>query len=103
MKKTGMTFKDIMELTQGGREDELARRAPLHQVVLDMMVKHLPSPLEAQKYRLPKIWKGDLNSGIGKQMTNVESDGDLAAIVTKMTPDPHIGFAATVRIFSGKV
>src|SRR2546428_3330038 len=103
MKKTGITFKEIIELTQEGREDELARRAPMHQVVLDMIIKHLPSPLDAQKYRLPKIWKGDLNSEIGKQMVDVNAKGNLAAIVTKMTPDPHIGFAATVRIFSGKV
>jgi len=103
MKKTGITFKEIIELTQEGREDELARRAPMHQVVLDMIIKHLPSPLDAQKYRLPKIWKGDLNSEIGKQMVDVNANGNLAAIVTKMTPDPHIGFAATVRIFSGKV
>jgi elongation factor 2 len=103
MKKTGMTFKDIIELTTQGKEEELARRAPLHQVVLDMIIKHLPSPLEAQKYRLPKIWKGDLNSEIGKQMMNVDPSGHLAAIVTKMVPDPHIGFAATARIFSGKV
>src|SRR5438445_12278260 len=103
MKKTGMTFKEVIDLTQQGREDELARKAPMHQVVLDMIIKHLPSPLEAQEYRLPKIWKGDLNSEIGQQMINVEANGHLAAIVTKMTPDPHIGFAATLRIFSGKV
>lgn len=103
MKKTGITFKDIIELTMQGKEDELAKKAPMHKVVLDMIIKHLPNPLEAQKYRLPKIWKGDLNSEIGKQMIEVDSNGNLAAIVTKMVPDPHIGFAATVRIFSGKV
>jgi len=103
MKKTGMTFKDIIDLTVSGKEDELAKRAPLHQVVLDMLIRHLPSPLEAQEYRLPRIWKGDLNSEIGKQMVAVNPNGKLAAIVTKMVPDPHIGFAATARIFSGKV
>ncbi len=103
MKKTGITFKEIIDLTMQGREDELSKIAPIHQVVLDMIIRHLPSPLEAQKYRLPKIWKGDLNSEIGKQMLNVDANGHLAAIVTKMVPDPHIGFAATIRIFSGKV
>ncbi|MEM5801981.1 MAG: elongation factor EF-2 [Candidatus Aenigmatarchaeota archaeon] len=103
MQKTGITFKDIINLTLEGREEELAKKAPLHQVVLDMIIKHLPSPMEAQKYRLPKIWKGDLNSEIGRQMLAVDPNGHLAAIVTKMVPDPHIGFAATARIFSGKI
>ena len=103
MKKTGITFKQIIELTLQGKEDELAKLAPLHQVVLDMIIKHLPSPIEAQKYRLEKIWKGDLNSEIGKQMLSCDPNGRLAAIVTKVVPDPHVGFVATARIFSGKV
>ena len=31
--------------------------ANLNEVVLDMAVKHLPNPVEAQKYRIPKIKK----------------------------------------------
>lgn len=103
MKKSGITFKEIIELMLAGKEDELAKKAPLHQVVLDMIIKHLPNPLEAQKYRLPKIWKGDLDSEVGKQMLACDPNGRLAAIVTKVVPDPHIGFVATARIFSGKV
>lgn len=103
MKKTGITFKEIIDLTLKGKEDELAKKAPLHQVVLDMIIKHLPNPLEAQKYRLEKIWKGDLKSEIGKQMLNVDPNGRLAMIVTKVVPDPHVGFVATGRIFSGKI
>ncbi|MEM3829157.1 MAG: elongation factor EF-2 [Candidatus Aenigmatarchaeota archaeon] len=103
MQKTGITFKEIIELTLAGKEDELAKKAPLHQVVLDMIIKHLPNPLEAQRYRLSKIWKGDLESEIGKQMLACDANGRLAAIVTKVVPDPHVGFVATARIFSGKV
>ncbi|MFH8086287.1 MAG: elongation factor EF-2 [Candidatus Aenigmatarchaeota archaeon] len=103
MQKTGITFKEIIELTLAGKEDELAKKAPLHQVVLDMIIKHLPNPLEAQRYRLSKIWKGDLESEIGRQMLACDANGRLAAIVTKVVPDPHVGFVATARIFSGKV
>ncbi len=103
MKKTGMTFKDIIDLTLQGKEDELVRRAPLHQVVLDMIIKHLPDPVEAQKYRIDKIWKGDLDSDVGKDMLACNPDGTLAMIVTKMVSDPHVGFVATGRIFSGKI
>ena len=103
MKKTGMTFKEVIELTVNDKEDELAQKAPMHQVVLDMIIKHMPNPLDAQKYRLPRIWKGDLNSDIGKEMMNCNPNGRLAMVITKMVSDPHVGFVATGRIFSGKI
>lgn len=103
MKKTGITFKDIIDLVMAGKTEELAQKAPLHQVVLDMIIRHLPSPLEAQKYRLEKVWKGDTNSEIGKDMLACNPEGKLAMIITKMVPDPHVGFVATGRLFSGKI
>ena len=103
MKKTGITFKDIIELTQSGREDELAKRAPMHQVVLDMIIKHLPNPIDAQKYRLDKVWMGDRESEVGKDMVGCNSNGTLSMIITKMVPDPHVGIVATGRLFSGKI
>jgi len=103
MKKTGITFKEVIDLTNEGKEDELAKRAPLHQVVLDMIIEHLPNPKEAQKYRLEKIWHGDMESDIGKSMLACDPNGKLAMIVTKMVPDTHVGFVATGRLFSGKI
>ena len=35
---------------------------------LGMVVKHHPPPHVAQKYRIPKIWHGDLDSDIGKAL-----------------------------------
>ena len=103
MQKTGITFKDIIDLTVANKQDELAKRAPLYNVVLDMIIKHLPSPIEAQKYRVPKIWHGDLDSEIAKQMMSVDDNGHLAGIITKLVPDPHAGFVSCARIFSGKI
>ena len=103
MKKTGITFKDIIDLTNEDKDKELAKKAPLYKIMLDMIIKHLPSPDIAQKYRIPKIWHGDLDSEIGKSMQNVDSNGHLAAVITKMVPDPHAGFVSTARIFSGKI
>ena len=68
MKKTGVTFKDIVELTNAGDLKTLRQKAPLHVVVLDMVVRHLPNPLEAQKYRIPHLWQGDINSEVGQAM-----------------------------------
>ena len=103
MQKTGITFKDIIDMVNESKDEELAKKAPLHSVVLDMIIKHLPNPLDAQKYRLSKIWKGDLDSDVGKNMLACNPNGNLAMIITKMVPDPHVGFVATGRLFSGKI
>lgn len=103
MKKTGISLKDIIDATEGGKEDELADKTPLHKVVLDMIIKHLPSPKEAQKYRLEKLWKGDIDSDVGKGMVLVDPEGKMSAVVTKVVPDQHAGFVATSRVFSGRI
>jgi len=41
---------------------ELAKKAPLHSVAAEHGHRHLPNPLEAQKIRIPIIWKGDMES-----------------------------------------
>ncbi len=103
MKKHNITFKDIIDFTLQEKETELAKKAPLHQVVLDMIITHLPSPIVAQKYRIAKIWRGDLDSDVGKDMISVNPNGILSAIITKLTSDPHAGYVAAARIFSGKL
>jgi elongation factor 2 len=103
MKETGISFKDIIEYTTQAKEKELAKKAPVHEVILNMVTKHLPSPLEAQKYRIPQIWKGETDSKIGTAMRNCETDAPFAMIVTKIVGDKHAGDVATGRIFSGKV
>ncbi|MFH1623097.1 MAG: elongation factor EF-2 [Candidatus Aenigmatarchaeota archaeon] len=103
MQKTGITFKQIIDMVNEDKDDELAKLAPMHKVVLDMIIKHLPDPKEAQAYRVPKIWKGDLDSDLGKAMLGCDPDGKLAMIITKMVPDTHVGFVAAGRIFSGRI
>jgi elongation factor 2 len=103
MKEAGISFKDIIEYTEAGKEAELAKRAPLYKVILDMVIRHLPNPEVAQKYRVPKIWPGDMGSEDGKHMLNCNPDGPLAAVISKVYPTQHSGYVATVRIFSGKI
>ena len=103
MKKHGITFKDVIDYTSSGRDDELSKKAPLHKVLLNMVIKHLPNPKDAQKYRITKIWHGDVESDIGKSMLSMDEKGPLAVIVTKVVPDAHAGLVATGRIFSGTI
>lgn len=107
MKKKNVTFKDIYNLYE--MEDEERKKwvwknAPLHEVVLDMAVKHLPNPLEAQKYRIPKIWHGDKDSKFGQDLANCNKDGEVAFVITKIVIDPRSGKEISAgRLYSGTI
>ena len=103
MKATGVTFKQIMELCSAEKDEELAKLAPMNIVVMDAVIKHLPSPVEAQKYRIGRIWKGDITSDVGKSLMACDPNGKLAACITKIVYDAHAGMISTARIFSGKM
>ncbi len=101
MKKTGVTFKEIIEYCQADKQAELAKKCPLHEVMNDMIIRFLPSPVDAQKERIKVIWHGDKESEIGKSMTNVDRNGKVALMITDITTDPHAGEVASGRLFSG--
>jgi elongation factor 2 len=101
MKEKNITFKEVIEAYEKEEWKSLAKKAPLHEVVLNMIVKHHPNPLTAQKYRIPRIWKGDLESDIGKSLLNCDPNGPVAFIVTKIVIDKHAGEVAAGRLFSG--
>jgi len=84
-----------------GAIEELQKLIPLHEALLDMVVKFIPNPKEAQRYRIPKIWKGDIDSEVGKAMLNADPNGPLVFLINDMRIDPHAGLVATGRVFSG--
>jgi elongation factor 2 len=104
MKKKGISFKDIIDAFTSGDEEKikaLKKKAPLHEVVLDAVIQHLPDPLTAQKYRIPKIWKGDVESVDGKSLLGCDPNGPLYFVITKIVVDPQAGEISAGRIFSG--
>ena len=103
MKKTGLSFKDIYQYCNEDNQKALAKKSPIHEVVLDMVIDHLPSPAEAQKYRIPHIWRGDSESNLGKNMIACKESGPLALMITKIILDPHAGEIAIGRMYSGKI
>ncbi|MEW5747648.1 MAG: elongation factor EF-2 [Candidatus Thermoplasmatota archaeon] len=103
MKKTNITFKDIYEYCKKGDQKTLSKRAPLHEVLLEEVIMHLPNPADAQKLRIPIIWHGEPESNFGKGMLNCDPEGPVAMMVTKIIVDPHAGEVAVGRLFSGKV
>jgi elongation factor 2 len=101
MKEHGVTFKDIIDAYQNDTWKELKKKCPIHQVVLDAVVDHLPHPMDAQKYRVPKIWHGDLESEDGKSLTACDPKGKMYFVITKTIVDPQAGEISTGRLFSG--
>ncbi len=103
MKEKGISFKDVIDAYQNEKVDELVEKAPLAEAVLGMVVKHHPPPHVAQKYRIPKIWKGDLDSDIGKALLACSDDGPTIMMVVNMVLDQAAGPVAIGRLFSGTI
>lgn len=103
MKETGITFGEIYKALKEEKQKELGERIPLYKSVLEMIITKLPNPLTAQEYRTPEIWKGDIESDVGKAMKTCDAEGEAAMMVTDVTVDPHAGDVATGRIYSGRI
>ena len=103
MKEKGLTFKDVIDAYQNEKVSDLVEKAPLAEAILGMVVKHHPPPHVAVKYRIPKIWKGDLDSDIGKALLACSDDGPTIMMVVNMVLDPAAGPVAIGRLFSGTV
>ncbi len=114
--KTGWAFtmktlekKDIkpnivFEKYNEGDEMWLRENLPLDDALLEMIVKHLPNPKEAQQYKIPRIWKGDLDSPEGKALLDVDPNGPLCGMITKIFVDPKSKRPTLIgRIFSGTI
>jgi len=95
-------FNDLIEAYQQNKHEQLQDAIPLHNAILDMVVNHLPNPITAQHYRIPKIWTGYLDSEIGQAMLKCSDTGPTVICITNTLMEPHAGLIATGRLFSGK-
>lgn len=104
--KKSIGFKDVYEAYTSSDPNAikaLAEKTPLHDAILGMVVEHHPPPHVAQKYRIPKIWPGDLNSDIGKALIACDEKGPALMMVTTINVDPQAGRVATGRLYSGTI
>ena len=104
--KKGISFKDVYDAYTSDSPTtikSLAERSPLHEAILGMVVQHHPPPHVAQRYRIPKIWPGDLESALGKSLLECDEKGPVVMMVTTINVDPQAGRVATGRLFSGTV
>ncbi len=103
MNRFNISFKDIYEMCAAENHKAIVEKSPLDDVLLEMVIKHIPNPAYAQPYRIPVLWKGDIESDIGKGMINCDSNAKTIGVCFGVVNDPHAGEVAVVRLFSGKV
>jgi len=107
MQKKSIKFSDILkiyEMEEAERKDWVWKNAPLHEVILDMVIKHLPDPMQAQKYRIPKMWHGEMESQFGQDLLNCNPNGKIAFVITRIVVDPRSGKDISAgRLFSGVI
>ncbi len=107
MQKKGVSFKDVLNIynmEEAERKEWCWKNAPLFEVILDMAIKHLPNPVEAQKYRIPKIWHGDAETEFGKDLITCNPNGKVAFVITRIVIDPRSGKEVSAgRLYSGTI
>jgi elongation factor 2 len=101
MKENGVTLKEMIDAYENDTWKDLKKKAPIHEVVLNAVIAHHPNPTIAQEQRIPKIWHGDTESTVGKDLINCNPEGKLMFVVTKVAVDPQAGEISAGRMFSG--
>jgi elongation factor 2 len=102
-KNRDIRFDDVIKAYRNEDYVKLMDTVPLHEAILNMVVRHLPDPREAAEYRIPKIWKGNLDSEIGQAMLNCDPKGPTVMCITNVQADPTIGLIISGRLFSGSI
>lgn len=104
MAKYNIKFSDIVDYCKNEKQKELAQKIPVSEVFLEMVSQHLPNPMQSQKYRIPIIWGGDLETPEGKAMTECNhSEENIAMMVTDIVLDKHAGDIASGRVYAGSI
>lgn len=78
---------------------------PAADAMLELIVLHLPSPLEAQKYRVKELYEGPMDDEAAQAIRECNAHGHLMIYISKMIPaaDDKRKFYALGRVFSGAV
>ncbi len=104
LKKRDIKPVVVFEKYDEGDEMWLRENLPLDEALLEMIVNHLPDPKTAQKYKIPRIWKGDLESPEGKALLECDPNGPLLGMITKIFIEPKSKRPTLIgRIFSGTI
>jgi elongation factor 2 len=77
---------------------------PAAESLLMMIVNHLPSPVDSQRYRCAQLYPGPQDDPSAIAIQNCDPEGPLMMYISKMVPTSEKGrFYAFGRVFSGTV
>jgi len=96
----------------------LRENLPLDEAMLEVVIEHLPSPKEAQKYRMEHLWRGDISKGenissidevkedieawSAYSLIHVDPNGPLIGLLTKIFIHPKTKRPTLIgRVLSG--
>ena len=102
-KEKGVKFSDIIKAYEKGEGEKLQKALPVYEAIFEMVIKKIPNPKDAQAYRIEEIWDGQVDSQIGKALTECSDEGPAVFCVTNVHSDSNGDSVATGRLFSGKV
>jgi elongation factor 2 len=72
--------------------------------ILEMIICHLPSPIQAQKYRVDHLYTGPKDDIYYKAIKECDPNGPLMMYISKLFPTPDYSrFYAFGRVFSGTI
>ncbi|MFW9851463.1 MAG: GTP-binding protein [Candidatus Thorarchaeota archaeon] len=94
--------QDVFAKYDENDKEWLRNNLPLEEPLLEMVIKHLPDPIEGQKLKIPAIWDGDLKTPVGKALVNCDRNGPLLGMITKIFIEPKSKRPTLIgRVFSG--
>lgn len=93
---TGVSDKKLFGLA-------LKRMIPIAESLLELIIVHLPNPMQAQAQRLDVLYEGPLDDACGKAIATCDPTGPLMVYISKMIPASTGRFMAFGRVFSGTV
>lgn len=100
--KKGIRFSDIVDIYNEDPDGLALRRdIPVHEALLDMVSLHIPDPIEAQSYRVERLWRDKHDEELFNALKNCDPNGPLIMGVNAVRIDPHAGIVVTGRVFSG--
>ncbi len=103
VRKKKLRFVEIQKACEQRKDEGLSRLIPLHESIFEMILRALPDPLTSQKYRIPKIWKGDANSPLGQALIKCSDEGPAVMHVTGTQTISDNEMTAVGRVFSGTI
>ena len=102
-KNHDLKFSDIIKSYKDVGQNDLRKNLPVSTAFFNTVVESVPNPIEAQSYRIEKIWAGHVDSKVGRALTSCSIDGPTVMFITNVKEQSNGDIIAVGRVFSGKI